>query len=429
MTGTTGIAHELRSSSSVTFDSLDLHPDRSPDLLGTLEQLLTLEWSDDAASSLSEVADIIGSALGAGKVDVFLYDPDTDSLVSRGAARTAMGRRQAELGLHRLPLSGEGRTVEVFRSGVPYATSDAAEDDNDDASGIVELLEVRSRLAVPLCLDGVPDGVLEVCAATSGLFTAQDLRFLTAAARWLGARLQQIEQATALRKRSLEEGRRRAAEEIFAVLAHDLRNILASAIGRATLLHERASRDLRELDARDAGLLGGVLGRLVRMTNNLLDVSRLERGLFALDARPADLVQIARQAVASFRRPGVELEERYPSSAMVHADPERIAQALENLIANALQHTPPDGTVRVQIELAQDAAAPCCVVRVIDQGPGVPPELLPRIFERYVSNGASRGLGLGLYLARGIAAAHGGSLCVRSAATGATFELSLPLSR
>lgn len=389
-------------------------------LLATLEQLLDIQATEERAA-LTQASDIIQRALGSDKVDVFIYEPSSDSLVAKGTSETPMGKKQHELGLDRLPLSNGGRSVLVYTTGQPHITGEADRDDQE-IRGLVEGLGIHSRLAVPIQTDSVRRGTVEVCAAARNAFDEDDLRFLLAAARWIGSLMHRLELTETMRKRAVEQGRRKAAEDILTVLAHDLRDILGSATGRISMMRERALRERREMDVRDARILDGALKRLLQMSNNLLDVSRLERGLFSLDVRIIDLVDLTREAVDTLRRTGIRIEERYPKLATVNADPDRLSRAVENLISNAIKHSPPEGLVRVEIETAGEE----CKLRVTDEGPGIPKEVLPRIFERYVAGEGSHGLGIGLYLAHGIAVAHGGSLSVKSGGPGTIFELTVP---
>ncbi len=112
----------------------------------------------------------------------------------------------------------------------------------------------------------------------------------------------------------------------------------------------------------------------------------------------------------------------------VEIDVERIRQALENLLSNALRFSPGGVPVIVEVNAERREDTSWAIVTVQDSGPGIAPDLLPRIFTRFTSGGSNRGLGLGLYLARGIAVAHGGTLTVDSQpGKGASFCLSLPL--
>jgi two-component system sensor histidine kinase BaeS len=104
-------------------------------------------------------------------------------------------------------------------------------------------------------------------------------------------------------------------------------------------------------------------------------------------------------------------------------DPVRIREVLSNLVANALRHTPAGGTISV--DGSSNEGSVVLVVR--DTGPGIDPELLPHVFDRFVKGSGSRGSGLGLAIARGLIEAHGGSISVESGAGGGTtFQVELP---
>jgi signal transduction histidine kinase len=395
------------------------------DLLATLEQLLEIQPADKE-QALDRASDIIAAALGADKVDVFLFDPAVATLVAIGTSNTPMGRKQEQIGLDRLPVANGGRTAEVYQTGRPYFTG-RLDEDAKEVPGLKDALGIRSKMSIQIQIDGQPRGTLEIVSARPDAFGEPDLRFAVAAARWMGAIIQRAELIASIRDGALQEGQRRAAEDIFAVLAHDLRNLIAPIRGRLGLLRERASREERPADLRDMQLLETAVARLLRLVHSLLDVSRLERGLFALDQRPMDLVQVAREAVNALRTPNVTLVEKYPDRATVNGDPDRLTQAIENLLANAIKHSPRGAPILVEVLRDASAGGAKATVRVVDQGPGVAPELLPHLFRRYATGAGSSGLGLGLYLAHSIATSHGGTLTVESRpGAGATFELTLP---
>jgi signal transduction histidine kinase len=115
----------------------------------------------------------------------------------------------------------------------------------------------------------------------------------------------------------------------------------------------------------------------------------------------------------------------------VAADPARLRQCLENLIANAVQQSPKGAAVSIFVKLRKaQRENDTVLVEIVDEGPGIPSEMLPRLFDRYVTGeGRSGGLGLGLYLAKRVAAVHGGDLTVESPpGKGARFILSLPVA-
>lgn len=118
-----------------------------------------------------------------------------------------------------------------------------------------------------------------------------------------------------------------------------------------------------------------------------------------------------------------------PEEVFLEADPDRIRQALENLLSNAIKYSPDGVPIIVQVGTERREDGEWAFVSVRDKGPGISPDMMSRLFTRFSSSPDSTGLGLGLYLARGIAHAHGGTLTVESMQkTGTTFKLSLPVT-
>jgi signal transduction histidine kinase len=220
---------------------------------------------------------------------------------------------------------------------------------------------------------------------------------------------------------------RTSAEDLLTVLAHDLRNHLTPLQGRLDLIRRRAMKDGRPEYLNDTEHAARNLDRLRRLIGDLLDISRLERGLFRVDVRPLDLAFLLQETAEAFSGGEASIQLRSPGPLLVHADPDRLQQALENLVANAVTHSPPDGVVDIQVSHTTREQQPWVEVRVADQGPGIPPEILPRLFDCFSTGPGSVGLGLGLYLAKRIAMAHGGTLTVDSRpGHGATFVLAWP---
>lgn len=117
-------------------DDQTIKPDR---LLTTLEQLLAID-ATELAPALQRAADIVSEALGADKVDVFLYEAESESLVGRATSDTPLGRKQRKIGMDRLPLAGHGRAVDVFRTGLTHRSGRA----DDDPHELVALQRVSA---------------------------------------------------------------------------------------------------------------------------------------------------------------------------------------------------------------------------------------------------------------------------------------------
>jgi signal transduction histidine kinase len=156
------------------------------------------------------------------------------------------------------------------------------------------------------------------------------------------------------------------------------------------------------------------IDRLQAMLNDLLDTSRLEQGVFALNTELLNLAALVRETAGTLRTPATPIEVRGADEILLEADPNRIRQALENLIGNAVRHSPEGIPIILELEMESGTKRDLAVVAVRDAGPGIAPELLPKLFTRFGAGGNTKGLGLGLYLVRGIAEAHGGTITVDS---------------
>ena len=171
--------------------------------------------------------------------------------------------------------------------------------------------------------------------------------------------------------------------------------------------------------------------RVLVMLNTLMDISEAESGTLQLRREPVTLADVVARAVDLYRdvaeAKGVALAADAPPDIVVVADRTRLEQVAANLIDNALKYTPPGGHVDVEVRRAAGAA----MLRVRDTGAGIPPDELPRIFDRLFrgdTSRAERGLGLGLSLVKAIVEAHGGTVDVVSEpGQGSTFTVTLPL--
>ncbi|WP_437735755.1 ATP-binding protein [Sorangium sp. So ce1335] len=395
--------------------------------MATLERLLELPAAD-LRQSLNQASELLASAFGADKIDIFLFDPSRKTLRALGTSNTPMGRLQRSLGLDVSPVANGGSVAGVFTSGNPHITGHA-DQVSGELPGLVHELGVRSHIAVPLVVEGERRGVVSAQSAAPEFFSDDDVRFLGAVAHWIGALTHRAELVEKVTSAALAQGRRQAAEELITVLAHDLRNYLSPLMSRTELIRRRAEIDGRGDDLRDCDRAIDTIERLGRMTADLLDVGRLERGIFEIAPAPMDLVALAKETARALGTPTVEVRVEGPPELSVVADRGRLRQALENLVSNAIKHSPAGRWVLIKLSTELQAGQEYVHVDVIDHGAGVPPELLPRIFDRFVTGGSASGVGLGLYLASRVAAAHGATLTVNSPpGGGATFRLSLPVS-
>lgn len=210
-----------------------------------------------------------------------------------------------------------------------------------------------------------------------------------------------------------------------ALVVHELRSPLAAMVGAARMLRARWP----ELDdaRRDAllALLADESGRVERLLAELQDASRVAAGGFAYELAEMDVGHLVEEAVAAARVAGSGVTARLEGPLpLVRGDADRLRQALDNLIGNAVRVSPPGAEVEVGAESRDGAVR----ISVRDSGPGVAAADRERIFEAFEQAGNRPGAGLGLHVARTIAEAHGGAVELESTlGEGATFALVLPV--
>ena len=219
------------------------------------------------------------------------------------------------------------------------------------------------------------------------------------AAEALGAANVQLEK---LNERLNETAESRA--QFLAVTAHELRTPVGVLAGSADTLAQYWE-DLTESERTELlDAMSNSTSRLRRLLSDLLTASRLEERALQLQVGPVLVHDVVRDAISTVRRtePKAKILDDVPDDLMVSADRDRLAQALDNLLTNALRHGAPP--VRVGAEAAGDSVE----IRVSDQGGGVPEELRSRLFDRFATGVSKGGTGLGLFIVRELARAHGG---------------------
>jgi PAS domain S-box-containing protein len=248
----------------------------------------------------------------------------------------------------------------------------------------------------------------------------------------LDARERKRVEAERERAHAQAEAASRAKDEFFAMLGHELRNPLGAITTALHVIDLCGPLDERSGEAR--AIIGRQVQHLVRLVDDLLDVTRLATGKVSLTLRRIDLAAVARRAVAGAATTarGQALTCRAAAPVWVDADETRMEQVLGNLLGNALKFTPADGRVTVVVE----AQGPEAVLRVEDTGAGIPPDLLPRIFDLFVQGQTAlhrreAGLGIGLTLVRRLVDLHRGRIEAASAGAGrgSAFTVHLPAAR
>jgi signal transduction histidine kinase len=396
-------------------------------LLETMERILAID-ALDLSSAMNAATQLIAEAFGADKVDAMFLEHETQTLVALGTSDTPMGHRQHALGLQRLPLANGGRAARVFETGVSFR-SGRMDEDPEELPGLVHGLGIRSEIIAPVDVDGTRRGVVLASSAAHDAFSEADLRFLDLIGRWLGMVAHRSALNEQLQQQSAERGRRVAGEELITVLAHDVRNLLTPLVARIGLLRRRADRDGRERDVQDLDVASRSVRRLTQLMENLLDVARLESGAFAITPRPVELVSLVEETVSAYQTTNRSIRIQAPDDVEACLDPESIRQVLENLLSNAVKHSPEHTPVHVRLRVEPRGDDEWAIVTVSNEGQGVPPELLPRLFTRFAADSRSTGVGLGLYIASKVVALHGGTITVDSSpGQGAHFHVALPLA-
>ncbi len=223
----------------------------------------------------------------------------------------------------------------------------------------------------------------------------------------------------------------RRFKDFYSTVSHELRSPLTSIRGCLTLIKEMAEGELPESTIQMLGIADASCERLIRLINDLLDVKRIEEGKFTLDLQVVDAVKIATLAVEGLRgyaaKLDVSIEIVVEDPRHVDADADRVVQVLTNLISNALKFSPEGGTVYLKISKNNKNVR----FSVIDQGPGIPPEQMHKLFSRFgqlgeKDNRRKLGTGLGLAISKAIVQEHQGEIGVESVlGKGSTFWFEL----
>ena len=236
-----------------------------------------------------------------------------------------------------------------------------------------------------------------------------------------------------IRARNALQDADRQKDEFLAMLAHELRNPLAPIQNASTLLAAITHREPRAQFS--VGIIKRQVTQLTRLVDDLLDVSRITQGRIELKREPLDLGAVIAQALevvdSLFREQRHKVRIAAPHPPLhVLGDNARLVQCVGNVLTNSAKYTDPDGEITIR-SFAQDGTA---VLQITDNGVGIAPDLLPRIFDLFVQSErtldrSQGGLGIGLSVVKRLIEMHGGKVEARSAGLGhgTTFEIRLPL--
>ena len=282
----------------------------------------------------------------------------------------------------------------------------------------------EASVAVPLLARGVLVGVLGLRFDEQRVFDAGDRALLLTLGELCSQALERARLFAAERlARESAESASRSKDEFLAMLGHELRNPLAPIF---TAMHLMKSRD-GDGSTREREVIERQLAHLSQLVDDLLDVSRVTRGLVSISRVPLEAAEVLSRAT-EMASPLLEQREQHlfvsaPTGLLMNADPLRIAQVISNLLANAAKYTPPHG----HIWLSASLEGGYVVIRVRDDGDGIGPELLPHVFELFVQGARTTdrsggGLGLGLALVKTFVTLHEGTVSASSAGVGRGSE-------
>jgi len=309
---------------------------------------------------------------------------------------------------------------------------DFSEPSYPEEHGLLEL-GLRTRVLAPLQLGARSIGALVLARREPRSFRPEEVELMTLLGRLVASAVQNIRTYDAKRE-SVEELRRLSAlrADFVSLVSHELRAPMATVIGSARTLQARWEELLPEQRNAFLGLIGDETSRLAVLVGDVLDTSRIEAGTFPYTFDSVDLGALLREAIGAVQigqeEVAVRMEIAGPLPA-VWGDRDRLRQLVDNLISNALKFSRRGAEVTVGAYGLDRLVE----VRICDEGPGIPLDQQTLIFEKFgrASSGevAKPGSGLGLFISRSFAEAHGGSLEVESApGEGATFTLKLPVA-
>jgi signal transduction histidine kinase len=304
-----------------------------------------------------------------------------------------------------------------------------------DRSRSIPVILLSARAGEEARIEGLDAGADEYLVKP---FSARELIARVASQLQLTRLRRETEQQIAESERRLRDADRRK-DEFLALLAHELRNPLAPV--RTGLELIRLSNDSPEAVKRVRSMMERQVAQMVRLIDDLLDVSRITSGKIVLKRQPALLADVVQHAIDGqrevMRASQVELSVQLPDMpCVIDVDPARFAQVLSNVLHNASKFTPATGRIHLTAAIVNGTDSPDSELRltVADTGVGISAELLPHIFELFTqaetpTERSHGGLGIGLALAQRLMELHGGRISAHSdgPGLGSSFTISLPL--
>ncbi|NUZ07837.1 ATP-binding protein [Piscinibacter koreensis] len=398
----------------------------SEERLRFLDRLSEATRSENEATRIMAVsAELLGRHLDAQRCAYADVEADNDRFTIRsdwsaeGVATSA--------GVYSLDLFGPQATSNL-RRGRKLVVNDVDRELGDDGGGrMFNAIGIKAIICAPLVKDDRLVAMMAVHETTPRRWSDGDIALVGEVVERCWAHIERVRDAALLREQD------RHKDEFLATLAHELRNPLAP-MRFALAIMQRTQDPAKVADAR--AVVERQVTHMARLVDDLLDQSRINRGMIELRRERIGVAALMRQAVEA-SRPEIEaarhsLDVRLaPADLELDADPARIVQMIGNLLNNAAKYTPDGG----RIVLAARPVGARVEIEVADNGIGIPLDQQARVFEMFsqLEHSASRakgGLGIGLSLVKRLADMHGGAVRVRSAGpgTGTAFTIELPLA-
>lgn len=363
----------------------------------------------------------------------FILAPGSDTLTLAGCHGITP---QTADTLRQLPL-GTAVCGRVAQSRIPVVV-EGVQSRVDEATEVIRGLGIRAYACWPLIHGDTLIGTLSFGTRSRDCYEPDELQLMhamadlvaVAIARYRVEREREMLLADAAVARDTAEAANHAKDEFIAVISHELRVPMTTALGWADLMATFECSD--GMHSQAAIEIGRSVRAQRRLVNDLFDVSRLNSGKLQIERGPARIGEIVTRAIETSRAAAnekritlvAEVDGTGPSAVI---DAYRFEQVVTNLVGNAVKFTPVEGRVEIALTTTENTAT----LTVRDNGRGIRPDLLPRIFERFVQDTgkSATGLGLGLAIARHIVEAHGGTIGAASdgEGSGATFTVVLPL--
>ena len=390
----------------------------------------------DPTALLEAVVPLVQERFRVYHLHVYTLDPETERLVMRvgsGEAGRVMRERGHTIGLHQVP----SLVAEAARTREIVLVEDVTEAPSHMANPL--LPKTRSEVAIPMLVGDEVIGVFDVQDDAVARFSESEVDVLSALAAQIGIALRNAQsfeaiQAATERLREVD----RLKSEFLANMSHELRTPLNSILGYSEVMLMGIDGELTSDMKEDVTAIFENGQQLLRLINDILDLTKIEAGRMTLNRTPVAVLPLLEEAKSAcmgllHKRPksvtiNVAVEKELPT---IYADPVRIAQILNNLVANAIKFTEAG---EIRLSARYDPACERVCLAVADTGVGISEENLTRLFERFrqVDGSSTRraeGTGLGLAISKHLVELHEGELRVESAlGRGSTFTACLPVA-